>query len=135
MNNALKRIFLWLIAAIILVSVFNIFGPQVPETKINYSDFINEMNKGNIKSVSISGENVVGVLNDGKSFSTRLLQPLTDDSPLVKTMLDKKIVIKSTGDTSRNGSLLVHLINMLPWILLLAFWLYFVRKQRNNDRK
>lgn len=127
----LKRLLLWLVAGIILVSIFNFFGPppKGSDNRINYSDFVSEVKNNNVESVTISGQDVVGVLKNHQAFSTHLLQPISDDSPLTKEMLEKKIVIKSVD--ARQPPLLVHLLNLLPWIILFVVWIFVWKRKKS----
>ncbi len=73
MNDTIKTILLWMVAGIILVSVFNIFGPRrEPEERISYSSLVNEVKQGNVSSVTISDQNVTGVMHNNKTFTTYL---------------------------------------------------------------
>jgi ATP-dependent Zn protease len=130
MKSSIKIILLWLIAAIILVSVFNTFAPRQSTNVIPYSNFIGEVKNGNVASVTISGVDVIGTLNDGKAFSTKLLQPLSSDSSLTQELLDKKVNIKS--NSPKNSSLSNQLLNLLPWIILFIFWVYYARNKNNK---
>ena len=63
MNDAIKTILLWMVIGIILISVFNNFGPRrEPEERISYSTLVNDVKQGNVRSVTISDQNVTGYL-------------------------------------------------------------------------
>lgn len=131
MNDTIKTILLWMVAGIILVSVFNIFGPrQTPEEKISYSTFVTQVKQGNISSVTISDQDVTGIMQNNKIFSTYL--PMTQDSQLLKELIDKNVVIK--GKPPEQPGLLMHLLNLLPWIILFAIWIYVLRQQTGAGR-
>ena len=73
MNDAIKTILLWLVIVIILISVFNNFGPKrETEEKITYSSFVKEVKQGNVRSVTISDQNITGTLNNNKNFVSYL---------------------------------------------------------------
>ncbi len=115
-----------MVAGIVLVSVFNLFGPKrESEERISYSTFVNEVRQGNVSTVTISEQDVTGVMQNNKVFSTYL--PMLYDTPLLKEMLDKGIIIK--GRPPEQPGLLMHLLNLLPWIVLFAIWIYVLRQQ------
>lgn len=120
-----------MVAGIILVSVFNIFGPRrEPEEKISYSNFINDVKQGNVSSVTISEQDVTGVMQNNKVFTTYL--PMAQDSQLLKELVDKGVNVK--GRPPEQPGLLMHLLNLLPWIILFAIWIYVLRQQSGAGR-
>ena len=125
-NDTIKTILLWMVAGIILVSVFNVFGPRrESEERLSYSSLINEVRQGNVSSVTISNQELTGVMENNKVFSTYL--PVTDDTALLKEMVDKGVNVK--GRPPEQPGLLMHLLNLLPWIILFAIWIYVLRQQ------
>ena len=66
-----KNLILWVIIAIVLMSVFNNFtSTQTKPQSLAYSDFITEIKQGQIKEVTISGRSIEGQTVDGQRFST-----------------------------------------------------------------
>jgi len=130
-NDTIKTILLWMVAGIILVSVFNIFGPQrEKEERLSYTTFVNDVKKGNVSSVVITDQDVSGQMQDGKHFSTYL--PTSNDSVLLQELLDKGVNV--SGRPPEQPGLLMHLLNLLPWIILFAIWIYVLRQQAGVGR-
>jgi cell division protease FtsH len=125
-NDTIKTILLWIVAGVILVSVFNMFGPRrETEEKLSYSTFLNEVKQGNVRSVTISDQDVIGIMQDNKVFNTYL--PISNDNGLLKDLLEKGVTVK--GKPPEQPGLLMHLLNLLPWIILFAIWIYVLRQQ------
>lgn len=115
-----------MVIGIILISVFNNFGPRrEPEERISYSDLVNDIKQGNVRSVTISEQNLNGTFQNNKTFTTYL--PMKQDPALMQQMLNKEVIIK--GKAPDQPGLLVHLINLLPWIVLFGIWIYVLRQQ------
>ncbi|OAI47753.1 ATP-dependent metalloprotease [Gammaproteobacteria bacterium SCGC AG-212-F23] len=115
-----------MVAAIILVSVFNVFSPKrETEEKITYSSLLSEIKQGNVSSVSIMEQKITGTLQNNKNFSSYL--PMPQDPILMKELIDKNVIIK--GEPPEQPTLLAHLIGLLPWIILFAIWIYVLRQQ------
>jgi len=130
-NDTIKTILLWLVAGIILVSVFNIFGPKrETEERISYSSFVNEVRQGNVNSVTISDQDVTGVMQNNKVFATYL--PVANDTQVLKELIDKGVTVK--GRPPEQPGLLMHLLNLLPWIILFGIWIYVLRQQAGVGR-
>ncbi len=107
------------------------FGPKrEAEDKISYSTFVNEVRQGNVSAVTISDQDVTGVMQNNKAFATYL--PMTYDTTLLKDLLDKGVIVK--GRPPEQPGLLMHLLNLLPWIVLFAIWIYVLRQQTGGGR-
>lgn len=126
MNDTIKTILLWMVIGIILISVFNNFGPKrETEEKIPYSSFLNEIKQGNVRTVTITEQDVRGIFQNNKNFSTYL--PMQNDPALLQTLLSKGVVVKAKQPDQ--PGLLMHLLNLLPWIVLIGIWIYVLRQQ------
>lgn len=126
MNDVVKTIILWMVIGIILISVFNNFGPRrEPDTQIDYSTFVNDVKQGNVRSVVISEQNINGIYQNNRKFATYM--PMRQDPILLQQMLDKGVLVK--GKQPDQPGILMHLLNLLPWIVLFAIWIYVLRQQ------
>jgi cell division protease FtsH len=126
LNDTTKTIFLWAVIIVILVAVFNNFGPRrEPDEKINYSYLLEQVKQGNVKSVAISDQDVTGLMQNNKSFSSYL--PMRNDPLLMKDLIEQKVQVQ--GKPPEQPGLLMHLFNLLPWIVLIGFWVFFLRQQ------
>lgn len=126
MNDAVKTIFLWMVIGIILIAVFNNFGPRrEPEERISYSALVNDVKQGNVRSVTFTDQSINGTFQNNKTFTTYL--PMRQDPALLEEMLNKGVVVK--GKPPDQPGLLIHLLNLLPWIVLFAIWIYVLRQQ------
>jgi len=125
-NDAIKTILLWLVIGIILISVFNNFGPRRDtDERMTYSSLIKEVKQGNVQSVTISDQNISGTLQNNKKFVSYL--PMPQDSALLQDLIDKNVIVK--GKPPEQPGLLAHLISLLPWIVIFAIWIYVLRQQ------
>ena len=84
LNNIVKNIAIWVIVAIILMTVFNQFANKNgADNQIVYSQFINEVKQGHVAKVTIEGRVLHGEMSDGKKFNSCLLY--TSPSPRDRT--------------------------------------------------
>ena len=73
MSNFGRNLALWVIIALLLVVLFNLFRPgtsRSPSTQLAYSDFLADVNGGRVRDVTIQGRIVSGMLADGRQFQT-----------------------------------------------------------------
>lgn len=125
-----KNLFLWLIIAIILVSVFSNFGPRnTASEKISYSQFLKEVDQGMINSVTIEDNKIIkGVSKNNKHFVTYM--PMQDDA-LLGELLKGKVDV--SGQEKQQESFLLHLfVNWFPMFLLIGVWVFFMRQMQGG---
>ncbi|KTC94437.1 cell division protease ftsH [Legionella erythra] len=130
MNDMVKNLILWLIVAIVLVSVFSNFGPRHADTqKLSYSQFLKEVEQGNVNSVTIEDSKVIkGMTKKNQRFVTYM--PLQDDA-LLGELLKGKVDV--SGQEKPQESFLVHVfINWFPMFLLIGVWFFFMRQMQGG---
>ena len=132
MGNTVKNLLVWLVLAVVLMAAFNaLTDKKENKQQIEYSQFIQQVNGGEVENVNIegsvvSGYTIKGVRTDKTEFFTNA--PLDDN--LISTLLDKKVRVNVIPEEkSILGSIL---ISLLPVILLIAVWLYFMRSMQGG---
>src|SRR6201746_1587798 len=131
MSNFGRNLALWVIIALLLVVLFNLFQPGVSHTnstQIAYSDFITEVNSGRVRDVVIQGRTVSGQLNDGRTFQTYT----PEDPALVKTLTDKNVRGIAKPEDSDVKPLLHYLLSWFPMLLLIGVWVFFMRQMQSG---
>ncbi len=130
MNDMVKNLFLWLIIAIVLVSVFSNFGPRHAATeKVSYSQFLKEIDKGMITSVTVEDNKIIkGVTKNSERFVTYM--PMQDNA-LLGELLKNNVDV--SGQEKQQESFLLHLfINWFPMLLLIGVWVFFMRQMQGG---
>jgi len=130
LNNIVKNIAIWLIVALVLMTVFNQFGiKKADETQVVYSQFIDEVKQGRIAKVTIDGRVLRGVTEDGKRFNTYA----PSDPWLVSDLLKNNVVVEAKPD--EEPSLLMNIfVSWFPMLLLIAVWVFFMRQMQGGGR-
>lgn len=124
----IKNLFLWLIIAIVLVSVFSNFGPHQGEVeKIPYSEFLKEIDQGIVTSVTVEDNKVIkGITKNNRRFVTYIPIP---DQALLNELLKNKVTV--AGQEKPQESFLLHLfVNWFPMLLLIGVWVFFMRQMQ-----
>ena len=129
MSNFGRNLALWVIIALLLVVLFNLFQPgatRSTSTQIAYSDFITEVNQGHVRDVVIQGRDISGQLSDGRTFDTYT----PDDPTLVHQLTSHGVrVIAKPPETDVNP-LLHYLLSWFPMLLLIGVWVFFMRQMQ-----
>ncbi len=130
MNNLAKNLVIWLVIALVLMSVFNQFSArQSVQAPMEYSQFIDEVKQGHIAKVTIEGRTLKGVKTDGKRFIT--YSP--SDPWLVSDLLKNGVIIEAKPD--EEPSLLVNIfVSWFPMLLLIGVWVFFMRQMQGGGR-
>jgi len=130
MNNLIKNVGIWLVIALVLMTVFNQFSArQQQTTSMEYSQFIDEVKQGNVAKVTIEGRVLKGVRNDGRKFTT--YSP--SDPWLVSDLLKAGIIIEAKPE--EEPSLLMNIfVSWFPMLLLIGVWIFFMRQMQGGGR-
>ncbi len=130
MNDMAKNLILWVVIAIVLMTVFNNFSTTQPKAQMKpYSEFINDVKSGQVQDVTISGNghDIDGTLTSGQSFST--YSP--GDDLLVSDLINNNVEI--TAVPPEKPSLLMNiLINWFPLFVLIGLWIFFMRQMQGG---
>ncbi len=125
-----KNLILWVVIALVLMSVFNNFGPRRTGTEqVEYSTFIADVKQGRVQKVVIEGRNIQGVMHTGERFGT--YTPETDNKALVGDLLENGVVIDARPPEQQ--SLLMQIfISWFPMLLLIGVWIFFMRQMQGG---
>lgn len=124
----LKNIILWVVIAVVLMSVFNGFGPRKSaDSTMAYSQFIGAVKDKQVRQVSLEGPYIHGLMVTGEKFTT--YSP--EDPHLVDDLLENNVEIKAQPPESQ--SLLTQIfISWFPMLLLIGVWIFFMRQMQGG---
>jgi cell division protease FtsH len=132
MNNTfLKNLAVWLLIGFLvflIVDFYNANNTQVSTKNISYSSFLDDVKNGNISSVQIRGNNILGKYNDGSSFTT--YSP--NDLGLIDKLEKNNIEIIAQPLEKSSPGLLDVLISWFPMLLLIGVWIFFMRQMQSG---
>ena len=114
----LKNLAMWVIIVLLSVGLFNMFQDpnkiNSEKNKLPFSNFLNEVEEGRVVEVQIQGNNISGVLADGKTFTT-----YSPNYPeLVENLSSKDVSIIASPTEDKMPSLLGILLSWFPMLLL-----------------
>jgi cell division protease FtsH len=127
-----KNLAMWGIIVLLSVGLFNMFqNPNqigVSKTKVAFSEFLSEVEKGRVIKVDIQGNNITGELSDGSTFTT-----YSPNYPnLVEQLSKKGVSIVASPLEDKMPSLLGILLSWFPMLLLIAVWIFFMRQMQGG---
>ena len=128
----IKNLIMWVIIVLLSVGLFNMFqDPNKISSERNslpFSNFLNEVEAGRVVEVKIQGNNISGLLADGKTFKT-----YSPNYPeLVDKLSSKGVSINASPQEDKMPSLLGILLSWFPMLLLIGVWIFFMRQMQGG---
>jgi len=130
MSDLIKNLVIWTVIAVVLMSLFSgINNRNSASEEYNYSDFMQQVQTGQVAEVTISGREIQGSLKSGQTFMT--YSPETDNSALVGELLNSKVKIASKAP-EKQSFLAQIFIHWFPFLLLIGVWIFFMRQMQGG---
>jgi cell division protease FtsH len=131
----LRNLVLWIVIALLLVLLFNVLGTATQKQSaqpIKYSDFVQQIDDGAIKQVTIQGNQLHGTLSNGQPFTT--VKP-PEDPTLVQRLENKHIDFDAQPADDGSFNFVSILISWFPMLLLIGVWVFFLRQMQAGGGK
>ncbi|MFG0381463.1 ATP-dependent zinc metalloprotease FtsH [Pseudomonas sp. zbq_18] len=124
-----KNLILWLIIAAVLVTVMNNFSSPSDSGKLNYSEFIQQVQSGKVRQVTVDGYIISGQNQDGTTFET--VRPAIEDRGLIKDLIDNNVEI--VGKQPERQSIWTQLlVASFPILVIIAVFMFFMRQMQGG---
>ncbi|ESP93909.1 ATP-dependent metalloprotease FtsH [Pseudoalteromonas luteoviolacea 2ta16] len=134
MSDMAKNLILWLVIAVVLMTVFQSFnnGEQI-DRQTSYTQFVKEVRSGAIREANIdrTAGTISGTKSNGERFQT--IMPLYDED-LINDLLKNDVNVK--GVAPEEQSFLANVfISWFPMLLLIGVWIFFMRQMQGGGGK
>ncbi len=124
-----KNLVLWLIIAAVLLMVFQNFTPTTSGQQVNYSQFVEMVQDGRVRQVTIDGQEVQGTRGDGSQFQT--IRPQLSDDKLMDDLLANQVEV--IGKEPERQSLWTQLlVAAFPILIIIALFVFFMRQMQGG---
>ncbi len=130
MGNARNFAF-WIVLFLLMVMLFNLFSNTQgtgSAQSVTYSDFIERVQQGEVRRVTLDGEEVTFVSGSGQQFTT--IKP--EDAGLTQRLLDANVPIEARPQ--QTSGFLSALTLWLPFLLLIGIWIFFMNRMQGGGR-
>ncbi|MCF6343840.1 MAG: ATP-dependent zinc metalloprotease FtsH [Devosiaceae bacterium] len=131
MNTNFKNFAVWLIILVMLLGLYQVFQSssvnQAASTEKNYSQFINDVDTGNVTSVTIIDNQLVGTLRDGGQFKTLLPEGVD-----VVSRLESRGVQINIEEKESSPFWAILLSSWLPFLVIIGVWFFFIRQMQGG---
>ena len=134
MSDMAKNLILWVVIAVVLMSVFQGYSPSsTTASKMDYSAFLDDVRSGQINTVEIKSDQrtIEGTKRTGEKFTT--IMPIYDQDLI--NDLDRKGVSMKGQEAEESGFLTQIFISWFPMLLLIGVWIFFMRQMQGGGGK
>jgi len=129
LNNLSKNLVMWLVIAVVLMTIFNNFAPRQGgnTTQLEYSSFLADVKQGQVSKVVIAGQNITATRQDGTTIKT--FAP--NDPDLINDLLRNGVVVDAK-EPEQPSLLMSIFISWFPLLLLIGVWIFFMRQMQGG---
>ena len=132
MNNMFKSVGIWLVVALVLMTVFNQFNQgkqQTGKVQLDYSQFLEEVKQGKIAKVTIEGRTLKAVTIDGKLITSYA----PSDLWMVSDLLKYGVNIEAKAEEEQSFWMSIF-VSWFPMLLLIGVWIFFMRQMQGGGK-
>ncbi|KPA52997.1 ATP-dependent zinc metalloprotease FtsH [Photobacterium lucens] len=129
-----KNLILWLVIAVVLMSVFQSFGTNSGKAsgQVDYTTFVRQIGQDQIKEVRFNDREITVTKRDNASYVTYL--PVANDPKLLDDLINANVAVE--GTPPEEPSLLASIfISWFPMLLLIGVWIFFMRQMQGGGGK
>jgi len=130
-NKPMKNLLFWVSAGILIILLWSLMqSPAMAKKDVTFSQFMTEAEQGKVEEVTIQENQLRGKFTDGQTFKTVLPAGYND---LIKILRENKvnIVVKD----SARSPLVAILVSWFPILLIILFWVFFMRQMQAGGNK
>ena len=129
MNNLVKNVGIWLIIALVLMTLFNQFSSQQSNNTVAYSEFMEQARQGQVRSAKVDGRTIRWLSNDDKRYLTYT----PGDIFMIDDLRRYNVRIDAEPEEERSFWLNVF-ISWFPFLLIIGVWVFFMRQMQGGGR-
>ncbi len=126
-----KNLAFWLVLFVLVLALFQLFesgSSTARSTTQSYSDFVEAVEDGRVRSVTIDGERVTYTT---ESAQFRTIRPI-DDSEVYTLLRENDVEVQA--EPQQQTGLLAAILPFLPFLLLIGVWIFFMNRMQGGGR-
>jgi len=132
-NN--RNIAFWVVLFLLLIAVFQVIGGNSSSNssdEIPYSQAIEMIEKGDVKSAKIDGENLTITLDPNNNKLRSIIPNSPFNDGITETLLDNNVEIEAVKQ--QESGLASFIQYLLPFVLIVGVWLFFMNRMQGGGR-
>ena len=129
MKNWLKTLMLWGAILALVAYVYSNLGQPTAVQSLAYSDFVDAVAAGTIRSVRVDGLAINGVEASGAHFTT--VRPAMPDNGLMDLLIKQKVKVEGVAPEQQSWWMQL-LVASFPVIIVVALFMFFMRQMQGG---
>ena len=133
-NTLSKSLSVWIILFLVVIGLSHIFyrDPKaVNSEELSYSALIQRVEKGEVQSVRLQGQNLTGTLKDGQKFTSFIPK----EAGLIGLLQQNQVEIQAIPEPKEEGGFSETLLSWLPMLLFIGIWVIMMRQMAASNGK
>ncbi|CDO40794.1 ATP-dependent zinc metalloprotease FtsH [Bartonella henselae] len=133
MNSNYRSLLIWGVIALILIVSFSLFNGESQRSgggELSYSEFLQKVENNELQAVTIQGQKLTGKTVENRVISTYAPR----DPGLIQKLESKNVNVKAVPESSGNSIFLNLLFSLLPVIIIVGAWIFFMRQMQSGSR-
>ncbi|MDB2420818.1 ATP-dependent zinc metalloprotease FtsH [Paracoccaceae bacterium] len=131
MGNA-RNIAFWVVLFLLVLALFNMFtggsSTVTQSNEVSYSDFVRSVESDEVNAVTLDGEQIRFVGNDGQTYS--VIKPA--DAQITQFLIDNNVTVRA--EQQQQSGFQTFILSLLPFLLLIGVWVYFMNRMQGGGR-
>ena len=132
MNSRVKNLLFWVVVGLFMILLFNLFSvpTHAPEDEVIFSEFMAQLDKGEVTKVTIKANHISAILKDGSRIRTYS----ADYPEMVKVLREKNVQIEARPP-DESPWYITFLVTWGPFVLFLGLWFFLMRQMQIGGNK
>ncbi|MBE41670.1 MAG: cell division protein FtsH [Acidobacteria bacterium] len=131
MNPTLRSLLFWAVLVVVGVLIWNFSTDfQTRDTALPFSEFVAQVEQGQVDTVTLTGNEIAGVLKNGDRIQT-YAPPQYEG--LANALLERDVQITAKEATASPWATLMY--SWAPVLLIIGFWIFFMRQMQSGGNK
>ena len=135
MNPTIRTLIVWVAIFVVVILLWNAFQTgRINRQKIDYSEFLDDIDQGRVEQVTIRGNDVSGTYKEGDADgSSEFFTYVPELGNLVEKLTEAGVAIKA--EEPKDNPLLQFLFGWAPFLLIIGLWIFFMRQMQSGGNK
>ena len=131
MNPSVRSFAFWALVIVVVALIWNFSTTyQAGDDAISFSEFMRQVETGQVENVTLTGSEVTGVTTSGESFRT-FAPPQFEG--LVNRLIERDVQVNAEEATGSPWTTLLY--SWAPILLIVGFWIFFMRQVQSGGNK
>ena len=127
MNATLRRYAPWMVLVVGVLVIWNVSTFEAGDTTMPFSEFLRQVDAGEVERVELAGNEISGTLTGGTRFRS-YVPPQYDG--LVNQLVERDVAVTAREAASPWWATLLY--SWAPILLIIGFWIFFMRRMQGG---